>query len=242
MHLAHRPHRHWLAFAVLPVLLALALLLVTGPRDQHAILSPANLSLGAGLAAAAPPIGEARETTPKSPPSTLVPTPGANPPGSGADKGDGGRAPASGDHDLRRAPSIDAPTIRRVLQSYGSPAAGAADAMYELGARYGIDPAYCLAFFIHESTAGTAGVARVTKSVGNIRTTPGYRDYQGYRQYDTWEQGIDDWYRLIHDLYIGEWGLTTVDAIVPVYAPTSDGNNPSGYIATVKKLVNGWRD
>ena len=98
-----------------------------------------------------------------------------------------------------------------------------------------------LAQFIHESTAGTQGVARVTKSVGNIRVTPGYQDYQGFRKYDTWEQGIEDWYQLIRDLYIGEWGLTTVDQIIPVYAPTSDGNNVDNYVSTIKRLVSSWR-
>ena len=238
----HPFRRRWIAFVILPVVLALALVLLTRPRDRHAILSPANLSLGAGLAAAAPPHVAAEALTRK--PLSVGPTPtaGANPPGPASDKGDGGPVPTGGAHDVRRPPSVDAPTIRRILQRYGSPAADAADAMYELGVHYGIDPAYCLAFFIHESTAGTAGVARVTKSVGNIRTTPGYRDYQGYRKYVSWEQGIDDWYRLIRDLYIGEWGLTTVEAFIPVYAPSSDGNNPDGYTATVKKLVDGWRN
>ncbi len=143
--------------------------------------------------------------------------------------------------DVRHTPSIDAAMIRQVLQKYNSPAIGASDAMYNLGVEYGIDPAFCLAFFINESTAGTAGVARTTKSVGNIRTTAGYADYQGYRKYDSWEQGIEDWYRLIRDLYIGQWNLTTVDQIIPVYAPTFDSNNPDHYVSTVKTLVSTWR-
>ena len=43
---------------------------------------------------------------------------------------------------------------------------------YNLGIKYGINPAYALAFFVHESGCGTKGVARFTKSLGNIRTTP----------------------------------------------------------------------
>jgi len=175
-------------------------------------------------------------------------------PGPASGKGDGGTpaatpaaapnvAAATGDEtwDVRHTPSVGAAAIRQVLQKYNSPAIGAADAMYNLGVEYGIDPAFCLAFFVNESTAGTAGVARTTKSVGNIRTTAGYADYQGYRKYDSWEQGIEDWYRLIRDLYIGQWNLTTVDQIIPVYAPTFDNNNPDHYVATVKKLVSTWR-
>jgi hypothetical protein len=183
--------------------------------------------------------------TPTAPTTSASPVP-YNPTGPASDKGDGKQTPVaastvSGSFDVRHTPSVDAATIRKVLQSYNSPAAGAADAMYSLGVEYGIDPAFCLAFFIHESTAGTKGVARVTKSVGNIRVTPGYQGYQGFRKYDTWEQGIEDWYQLIRDLYIGEWGLVTVDQIIPVYAPPSDGNNTDAYVATVKQLVSSWR-
>lgn len=224
----------WLSFVILPLVLAIALVLLTRPRDGGTTLSPANISLGAGQAAAAPPA-----TGAPPPPVPMPPPDGIR---AEIPKVAGPVGQRTEPYDLRHAPSIDAPTIARVLKGYGSPAVGAADAIFALGVRYGIDPAFCLAFFIHESTAGTAGVARVTKSVGNIRTTPGYRDYQGYRQYDSWEEGIDDWYRLINDLYIDGWGLTTVDAIVPVYAPSSDGNNPDGYIATVKSLVAGWRN
>ena len=166
--------------------------------------------------------------------------------GPASDKGDGGTKPVvatstGGTYDVRHTPSITVAKIREVLQSYNSPAVGSAQAMYDLGIEYGIDPAFCLAFFIHESTAGTKGVARVTKSVGNIRTTPGYTDYQGFRKYATWEEGIEDWYQLIRDLYIGGWGLVTVEQIVPVYAPAGDDNDVDAYISTVKKLVSGWR-
>ena len=138
-------------------------------------------------------------------------------------------------------PSIDAATIRRVLESYGSPAAGEAQTFYDLGVARGIDPAYCLAFFIVESSAGTRGVARTTYSIGNIRARPGEPSYEGYRLYTSWAEGIADWYRLIDELYVGQWGLTTIDAIVPVYAPQHDSNDPAAYARTVKRLVAGWR-
>jgi hypothetical protein len=32
-----------------------------------------------------------------------------------------------------------------------------------------------------------------------------------------------------------------VDAIVPVYAPAADRNDPAGYIASVKYMVDSWR-
>lgn len=138
-------------------------------------------------------------------------------------------------------PTISPSKIDSVLASYNSPATGTGQVMYDLGVKYGIDPAFCLAFFIHESTAGTKGVATVTKSVGNIRVTPGYDSYQGYRRYNSWEEGIEDWYILIRDLYINDWNLTTIDQILPVYAPPADNNDTEAYIATVRNLINTWR-
>ncbi len=137
-------------------------------------------------------------------------------------------------------PTISAAKIDQVLATYNSPAVGKGQAMYDLGIKYGIDPAYCLAFFIHESTAGTKGVATVTKSIGNIRVTPGYQDYQGYRKYNSWDEGIEDWYKLIRDLYINEWKLVTLQQIIPVYAPPIE-NDTDHYVETVRNQVNGWR-
>jgi hypothetical protein len=136
-----------------------------------------------------------------------------------------------------RSPSIGIATIRRVLERYDSPAAGDAQAIYDLGVHYGLDPAVCLAFFIVESSAGTKGMATETRSLGNIRATPGYVNYKGYRKYATWREGVEDWYRLIARLYVGEWGLSTVEAIVPVYAPAADNNDPAHYVRAVRQLV-----
>ena len=160
------------------------------------------------------------------PTATIVPTPDIRPLGAGLVLG---------------PPSITVDQIRRILTRYGSPAIVDAQAFYDLGAARGIDPAYCVAFFIMESAAGTQGVARTTHSIGNIRALSGQSSFEGYRQYASWQEGIADWYRLIDELYVRDLGLTTVDAIVPVYAPASDNNDPAAYIVTVKRLVAGWR-
>lgn len=138
------------------------------------------------------------------------------------------------------APTISPAKIDAVLASYSSPATGMGQVMYDLGAKYGVDPIFCLAFFVHESTAGTAGVATVTMSIGNIRTTQGYADYQGYRRYSSWPEGIEDWYRLITELYVNEWHLTTVEQIIPVYAPPVE-NDTNHYVDTIRGLVTQWR-
>ena len=151
------------------------------------------------------------------------------------------QAHTSANHDITGGPSVSVGLIESVLAQYGSPAVGHGQSLYDLGLKYGVNPAYALAFFVHESGCGTKGVARFTHSIGNIRWTEGYDNYEGYRSYGSWEQGMDDWYRLITELYIGGWHLRTVDAIVPVYAPSGDNNNPPGYIAAVKDMVDSWR-
>jgi hypothetical protein len=142
---------------------------------------------------------------------------------------------------LEGAPTISANFINTVLDYYHSPAAGTGQALYDDGVKYDIDPAYALAFFMQESTLGTRGVATVTHSLGNIRATQGYPQYDGYRKYATWEDGFEGWYELISQQYINAWGLTTVDQIIPVYAPNSDNNNEQQYIAAINSMVQTWR-
>src|SRR5690242_3083368 len=138
-------------------------------------------------------------------------------------------------------PTISAAFINRVLSTYSSPAAGTGQAVFDLGQKYGIDPVFAMAFFEHESSFGTTGVARVTRSPGNIRASAGYAQFEGYRAYRNWTAGFEDWYKLIKNLYIGQWGLTTVEQIVPVYAPSSDNNDVPAYISTVESAVDQWR-
>ncbi|MGB8345015.1 MAG: hypothetical protein WCD86_09030, partial [Ktedonobacteraceae bacterium] len=56
----------------------------------------------------------------------------------------------------------------------------------------------------------------------------------------SWAAGCLDWFRLLAAEYLLR-GLVTVQAIVPVYAPSSDGNNVGGYIAAVLTAVRTWR-
>jgi hypothetical protein len=139
------------------------------------------------------------------------------------------------------APTLSAAAIDAILAEYGSPAQGQGAVFYEMGRKYGIDPAFALAFYVEESHCGTRGVARFTHGIGNIRWTPGFDNYEGYRAYPDYTTGIEDWFKLIRELYVDGWGLQTVAQIVPRYAPPGDNNDPAGYIATVQDLVAGWR-
>jgi hypothetical protein len=142
-------------------------------------------------------------------------------------------------------PTISATFIDNVLSAYHSPAAGLGSVITNQGVHYGIDPVYALAFFWHESAFGTTGEARVTRSPGNERCIADRpcidQDRGGYALMHSWADGFEHWFRLIRDLYIRQWGLLTVEQIIPKYAPGSDGNDETAYIAAVEHAVDVWR-
>ena len=152
----------------------------------------------------------------------------------------GSGAPATGSS-IVGGPSISAAKIDAILSAAGSPAAGTGSTFVLDSATYNIDSAYALAFFHHESSYGTSGAARETHSIGNIVCTPGYSCIGRFRPYPSWQAGIDDWFKLIAGpAYVGG-GLVTLDQIIPKYAPASDNNSPSAYIAAVEQDVQAWR-
>jgi hypothetical protein len=153
----------------------------------------------------------------------------------------------AGDYTLKGAPSLSAKQIDTILTSYGSPAAGSGAAWYNLGLKYGIDPAFAVAFFIHESSAGTnAGWAGLkpggasTHNVGNIICAGYATCYGRFRDYGSWDEGIEDWYRLIDTEYIQGRGTQTVQDIIPIYAPSFE-NDVQAYVNSVASMVDGWR-
>jgi hypothetical protein len=149
-----------------------------------------------------------------------------------------------GPYSVLSKPTITAAFIDRVLTTYKSPAAGKGQALYDLGVQYGIDPAFALAFFLHESSFGTAGEATKTLSLGNLRCIPNFacvdQNRGGYAAFATWEDGFKAWYELIRNYYVAQRGLTTVDKIIPIYAPTADNNDEAAYIASLKHALDTW--
>ena len=149
-------------------------------------------------------------------------------------------------------PTLTASFINQVLASYGSPAAGQGQALYDLGVKYGIDPAYALAFFMHESLFGTTGEARKTLALGNERCLSDRpcvdQDRGGYAQMLSWQDGFAHWYSLILNGYvygsvtipIAGHPCLTIAQTIPVYAPSSDGNNEAGYIAGLEHELQTW--
>jgi hypothetical protein len=146
------------------------------------------------------------------------------------------------------SPTVTAAFIDKVLAANHSPAQGTGAAFYAYGLQYGIDPVFALAFFKHESSFGTTGVARSTLSISNTvctgSTPANERYYSGgncFHKYASWTASIEGWYRMIRTTYVGQWKKSTIEQIIPTYAPASDGNNVAEYISDVQKSVASWR-
>jgi hypothetical protein len=139
-------------------------------------------------------------------------------------------------------PTISVDVINQVLAAYQSPAAGKGKALYDLGVQYGIDPAFALAFFMHESTFGKNGIASESLSLGNLRCIPDHECKNNFAYFASWDDGFRSWYELIRNLYVAQWGRATIEQIIPKYAPSADNNNELAYIASVEHAVDTWRN
>jgi hypothetical protein len=138
--------------------------------------------------------------------------------------------------------------VQDFLEKVGSPAANEkvgnerfSDALVRMGKEHHIDPAVALGFFLQESTCGRAGRAVNNHSFGNIKgTSPEGMTDGTFRKYSSWTAGAADWYNLM-DKYVNNRGLETLSQAIKVYAPSSDGNNPSRYTSTVVGMVEKYK-
>ncbi|MEM4342808.1 MAG: N-acetylmuramoyl-L-alanine amidase [Candidatus Caldarchaeum sp.] len=145
-------------------------------------------------------------------------------------------------------PSIDEATFVRLLREGNSPAAPEGKESYAAVAALGVDPLFALATFWHESRFGTAGIVReydlknpgATRSsrtgVGSPVAVPGRGQFW---RYPSWTEGFRDLaYRLVDPTFVyAKRGATTVEAIIPLWAPASDGNRPEAYIRAVYSFM-----
>jgi hypothetical protein len=148
-------------------------------------------------------------------------------------------------------PRIAREVFAQVLRDGKSPATSVADELYTVFVSEDVDPAVGLAFFNHESSLGKAGLTKIhdLKNWGNVRSPevagageiiqiPGRGPFV---RYATWQAAVRDWCkRLKGPKYAGS-GLTTVEQVVPKYAPDSDSNSPARYIAEVYAFVQQWQ-
>ncbi|HEX2909834.1 MAG TPA: NlpC/P60 family protein [Chloroflexia bacterium] len=127
-----------------------------------------------------------------------------------------------------RSPQLDeAPAGETIGQVY-----------LRMGRKYGINPAYAAVFFTKESSCGNFGDNLAAHDYGNLRWFEGCGcpTLDGiWQAFPTWTDGMEAWFRLIKNYYVGR-GLLTVDQIIPVYAPSFE-NNTAQYIQQVKQRV-----
>ncbi|MCX2725986.1 N-acetylmuramoyl-L-alanine amidase [Thermomicrobium sp. 4228-Ro] len=141
------------------------------------------------------------------------------------------------------SPRISRGRFRDILVSFGSPAAGEAEQSYDAIASEGVDPSFLLAVFWHESRFGTRGIVAKydTKNPGSTRSSstgvgePIETEKGRFIRYPSWTEGFRDAaHRLVDTRYpYARSGAVSVEAIIPLWAPRGDGNDPEGYIASV---------
>lgn len=139
------------------------------------------------------------------------------------------------------SPTINAQQINTILCNAGSPACGTGQDLYTLGQQSNIDPAFALAVFFNESNFGKAGEAADSHSLGNLRCIPDAACVHGYAWFNSWQDGYRAFYTLVSGPVYAGSGLSTVESIIPKYAPSGDGNSPSHYINVVESAMSLWR-
>ena len=147
----------------------------------------------------------------------------------------------SGTYSIIGPATIDVDFINKVLDYYHSPMAGEGSLFANVSQYCGLDPAFVLAFYMHESSFGLSGEARSSLSPGNLRCIPGVKCQDGYAWFDSWQDGLMVQCRLLKNLYVDGWGLTTPEQIIPKYAPAADHNNEAGYEYALEHAVDTWR-
>jgi hypothetical protein len=136
-------------------------------------------------------------------------------------------------------PSLSADFINQILAAVSSPAAGTGQGLYDLSVQSGIDDAYALAVFEKESSFGRYGAGFEDHALGNI-VCAGYPTCNGrFRSYPSWKDGYADFYQLIRGEYVAR-GLSTVEQITPVYAPSSE-NDTALYVQQVRASLVAFR-
>lgn len=145
-------------------------------------------------------------------------------------------------------PDMTEAAFIRALWEGGSPVGPMeAQSVYSYCLSRQVSPAWLLAVFRHESSMGTKGTATITHSWGNTRepsfgvpslgTVPGRSGV--FSRYANWaDGGVSTVARICdHKPYANAF---TVREIIPIWAPSTDGNNVENYIAKVLADIERW--
>jgi N-acetyl-anhydromuramyl-L-alanine amidase AmpD len=130
----------------------------------------------------------------------------------------------------------------------GSPALEDADAIdyWQASIDAGVNPFFMLAIFNHEShmgrDQGSTIMREKTKNPGALRPHAGEPSLSDgispsyFRKYSSWLDGWKDMAGHLHRYYAGK----KPSEVFPIWAPASDNNSPTGYIAAVLRDLQRW--
>ncbi len=135
-------------------------------------------------------------------------------------------------------PSVSPAFVDATLARLGSPLAGSGRFIYDEGRRQGVDPVYLLAIISYVD--GRDSLPAAAHNVGAIRAVGGQPALNGYRVFPTWRDGVAAWYALVRTLYVRRWGLRTLDAMLPVYAP-APGQGVEDELNALRARIAAWR-
>lgn len=148
-----------------------------------------------------------------------------------------------------QSPTLAAPRLSKsrftsFLSGKDSPAAPYAGEIYDVLVAQGVDVSFALAHFRVESQYGTAGHALVTKSWGNMLSSPNltqlacgtYSPGNGYTyaKYCSWIDSIKDYCRYIHD-YTERRNLPTIYQSTAEWIGKPEGS--SGHLSYVNIII-----
>jgi len=139
---------------------------------------------------------------------------------------------------LRGIPTVKPAFVNAVLAREASPLAGLGTYIDAQGRKEGIDPVFLLAFVTAFDLPHALSPA--LHNVGHLSAVAGQPSQDGFRQFATWRDGVDAWYSLMRGSYIGQWNLSTLDAVIPVYAP-GPAAKIEDEVNTLHALVTSWR-
>ncbi len=141
---------------------------------------------------------------------------------------------------------LTAEEIEIILAEANSPMQGQGKHILQCAKKYDLRPEAFLAFAQMDSSMGTKGIGARSYNPTNIRPSTNHlwscddisisSSSGKFCNYHSWDRGIEAWFQLINKNYIGK-NKTTVEAILPNFAPSSE-NNTQKYIDFVTDYMN----
>lgn len=230
--------------ALILVLAVIALLLASLDRPAATLTvlipGPVRRSEHAAMQTAAPHGGGCRGRDPRicAPAAQRVPPPVVAAGSSSATITLRAGSTAGGDLAVVGPPTVSAAVVDATLRRVGSPLAGLGPYIVAQGRHAGLDPAALLAVVCVLDVPHPLPPA--LHNVGHLSGLAGQTGSGAYQAFGDWRSGVRSWYALLGTLYVHQWGLHTLDAILPVYAP----GTPAGLEARLGEMhaaVTAWR-